>query len=144
MVNIQLREIKTQKIDYHYYRGKLDDSKIGYNIEEKADSHYDFTLIIKYYDEMKEGIIRSIEVAMSALLIVSDDEDSDNQSKDLLIKNTGATILFPYIRALLTTLTTNDTNGKMIILPVTNVAALIEGIDKNQRKESQKQSDEET
>lgn len=134
MINIQLKEVKTQKIDYHYSEGKPSDAKVGYKLEEEADDHYHFTLMMKFNDEIKDGLIRTIEVAMSTLIEVTCDSETDKQAIESVTKNTGASILFPYMRTLLTTLTTNDTNGKMIILPVTNAAALIDEIDKNQAK----------
>jgi len=132
MINIQLKEIKTKRIDYHYSKGDPSDVKVGYKLEEKPDDLYDFTLMIKFDDDAKNGLIRTIEVAMSASLKVTYDNENDKQSLLLVTKNTGASILFPYIRTLLTSLTTNDTNGKLIVLPVTNVASLIEEIDKKQ------------
>ena len=95
---------------------------------------YEFGLNVLCVSDKDDSNL-NIQVGMKVLLESKFDEADELDSDELeyYLKNTGATILFPYIRNIIQTISGYDSSGVNIVLPVINVAEVIQSID-NQDK----------
>ena len=98
--------------------------KFGRELNDLGDDKYDFSLSVEI--DSKEDHLMPFEIAVTLtghflLKEAEDDPINDKMKKTLLLNNTAA-ILFPFLRSIVATVTSNA-NMPALILPVMNFSA---------------------
>jgi preprotein translocase subunit SecB len=138
MLDITLKKMFVENIEYKYLNREKEDQKsnfrLGYSFNQLDKCLYEFGLNVLCVSDKDDSNL-NIQVGMKVLLESKFDEADELDSDELeyYLKNTGATILFPYIRNIIQTISGYDSSGVNIVLPVINVAEVIQSID-NQDK----------
>ena len=100
-------------------------------LNSNSDRNDNFTIQENEFNKININSIKSKIHFYQNKFDEADELDSDEL--EYYLKNTGATILFPYIRNIIQTISGYDSSGVNIVLPVINVAEVIQSID-NQDK----------
>lgn len=101
---------------------------ISYNIVKSPieDNKFNIILGIKYKE--KNNLPFTLEVSLRGYFQVSSNLREENKIKALIVN--GSAIIFPYIRSLVTDLTSRS-NFRPIILPTMNFSQMVEEYSKN-------------
>jgi len=104
---------------------RLTESSIGKNVEKTADNEYKCSLAFKMSDDSEATVL---EIVVSGLFEFNADL-TDGQKEVIITKNTMA-ILFPYLRAQVT-LMTSQPDVDPVVLPAININALLQNLEEN-------------
>ena len=102
---------------------RLSQSSIGKNVEQVADNEYKCSLALKLSDEEETAML---EIVVSGIFDFNS-ELKDEQKQIIITKNTMA-ILFPYLRAQVT-LITSQPDVEPVVIPAININSLLQNIE---------------
>ena len=102
---------------------RLSQSSIGKNVEQVADNEYKCSLALKLSDEEETAML---EIVVSGIFDFNS-ELKDEQKQIIITKNTMA-ILFPYLRAQVT-LMTSQPDVEPVVLPAININSLLKNLE---------------
>jgi preprotein translocase subunit SecB len=96
----------------------------GYAVANENPNKVKVTIEVSTNNDEKNGVI--FDVAMTGYFYIDEQDQEINQElKESLLKRSTYTILFPYLRSFITTLTAHS-GEKPIIIPPINILALID------------------
>lgn len=102
---------------------RLTQSSIGKSVEQVTESEYKCSLALKLSDEEETAML---EIVISGIFEFNA-ELRDEQKQIIITKNTMA-ILFPYLRAQVT-LMTSQPDVEPIVLPAININSLLQNLE---------------
>ena len=102
---------------------RLSQSSIGKCVEQIADNEYKCSLALKLSDEEETA---ELEIVVSGIFEFNA-ELKDEQKQIIITKNTMA-ILFPYLRAQVT-LMTSQPDVEPVVLPAININSLLQNLE---------------
>lgn len=102
---------------------RLTRSSIGKNVEQIKDGEYKCSLALKLTDEEEST---SLEIVVSGIFEFNA-ELKEEQKQIIITKNTMA-ILFPYLRAQVTLLTSQP-DMEPVVLPIININSLLQNLE---------------
>lgn len=102
---------------------RLTQSSIGKSVEQVTESEYKCSLALKLSDEEETAML---EIVVSGIFEFNA-ELRDEQKQIIITKNTMA-ILFPYLRAQVT-LMTSQPDVEPIVLPAININSLLQNLE---------------
>lgn len=102
---------------------RLSQSSIGKSVEQVTESEYKCSLALKLSDEEDTAML---EIVVSGIFEFNA-ELKDEQKQIIITKNTMA-ILFPYLRAQVT-LMTSQPDVEPVVLPAININSLLQNLE---------------
>lgn len=116
------------------YKDEESELNFAFNSEifESTDKN-NYKVTLNTYIDDGENKNLYIHIKMSGYFSFKSDEKIETEVKDNLVKKNTLSILFPYLRSYITTLTAQS-SIKPIILPPLNINALVEEMDKDKKE----------
>ena len=101
----------------------LSQNSIGKNIEKISENNYKCSLVLKMADEEETT---SLEIVVSGLFEF--EADLNQNQKELIITKNTMSILFPYLRAQVTIMTSQP-DMEPVVIPAININALLQNME---------------
>lgn len=120
---IFVENMSFQRIELLNGNLRLSQSSIGKSVEQIADNEYKCSLALKLSDEEETA---ELEIVVSGIFEFNV-ELKDEQKQIIITKNTMA-ILFPYLRAQVT-LMTSQPDVEPVVLPAININSLLQNLE---------------
>lgn len=120
---IFIEKISYQRNDLLKGNLRLTRSNIGKNVEQLENGDYKCSLALKLLDEEESA---SLEIVVSGIFEFNA-ELKEEQKQIIITKNTMA-ILFPYLRAQVTLLTSQP-DMEPVVLPIININSLLQNLE---------------
>ncbi len=134
--DIQFVEFIITNIDYKVVsleEDNEDNFEFAYGLKE-VDDTYILSILTKVADVQGDHKVE-ITIETKGRFAFLEDCDLEDKSKENVVKTNGSAIMYPYIRALIHSISSVDTRGDVIILPTINFNKVIEDIDSNIKEE---------
>ncbi|GAW99097.1 protein-export chaperone SecB [Secundilactobacillus mixtipabuli] len=131
MTMLQFNGYRVTKMQYQrndsYQRGE---APIKFDPQIKAtdkidQNHIDVTLTLSVGSLNNKAIPFQVQCAVAGQFTYHPDEDSSGIGVDSLIRNNAVAILYPYVRAIVATLTTTSNEFPGYVMPTINVAEVL-------------------
>ena len=132
---IQFNRYEVNKIHFElsqYYEGDKEfqiSPKFGTEVTDCENGEYKVQLSISLVATEENPIPFSLEIIMTGSFLANMDNESDEFKQKILHENTVA-IMFPFLRAMVASLTTNA-NIQPLLLPVFNIAGAFRNDDES-------------
>lgn len=132
---IQFIGYEVNKIHFelsHYYEGDKEfqiSPKFGMGVTDCGNNEYKVQLSISLVATDENPIPFSMEVVMTGNFLANMENENDEFKQKILHENTVA-IMFPFLRAMVASLTTNA-NIQPLLLPVFNIAGAFRNDDES-------------
>lgn len=137
MLNLELRNLKLEGVEYKYIEKSKENNtvKFAYDFEKIGDELVKFTLNVICISESRADE-KSIfmGVAMSSILHLESDGELSEDKVEQIVKSTGSTIIYPYIRTIFQNISGAGTIENSITLPIINIAKVIEDLENEVKK----------
>lgn len=123
--NYTVEEIYFKKTPVENTKKKFEfEPKFARKLDELGNNKYDFSLSVEIGSKEDHSMPFELVVILTGHFLLKEEEEdpiSDEVRKSLLMNNTSA-ILFPFLRSIVATVTSNS-NMPALILPVMNFSA---------------------
>lgn len=134
MAEFQFIDFLIMNIDYKAtsLSNETDDDnnlEFAYGVSHEENT-YTLSILTSISNVQKDHILK-IRVESKGKFAFENNCKMDDNEKIKIIKSNGSAIMFPYIRSIITNLTSADTHNESVILPTMNFSKIIEEIDKN-------------
>lgn len=136
--NLQFRDYHVTNIEYKYspYFGEDEDPlnpQFAYSVESDPDdlSQASVTLSFSIGDPQLVNNSIYVSVSIMGLFELSNVESEDRDTIMLFYRQNALAILFPYLRGIVSDITSKGSEAPLI-LPTLNIMALIEELDRSQ------------
>lgn len=134
--DIQFVEFIITNIDYKVIsleEGDEDNFEFAYGLKT-IDDTYILSILTKVIDVQEDHKVE-VTIETKGRFAFLEDCDLEDKAKENVVKTNGSAIMYPYIRALIHSISSVDTRGDVIILPTINFNKVIEDIDSNQKED---------
>lgn len=124
-----------------YKNAKIEDEtkddnhiEFAYNLVSGDDDTYILSLLTRIKNVQSDHVL-NITLETRGTFVFDSDNELHAEEKENMIKTNGSAIMFPYIRTLISNLTSADTHEETIVLPTINFSQVISDIDKKNQKD---------
>lgn len=136
---LRLNKILIEEVIFKRQETEINFNDIGFNIKQSLfegndGSLYKVTVISEIKSLNTDELY--IKVVTSGYFSFDQTEEINPETKDILLRRNTLSILFPYIRSFITTIT-SQTGMKPIIIPPININTLLEEMLENEKEEDQ-------